>query len=1068
MKFKLILCLFFFTTFAFSQKEANIWYFGNHAGLDFNSGSPVALTNGQIDTQEGCAVLSNSAGQLLFYTDGITAYNRLHQVMLNGNDLAGHSSSAQSATIVPKPGSSTLFYVFTTDNEHDPNGFRYSVIDLSLDGGYGAITADKNILVYTPTIENIAITKHANGTDFWVITHAWDNNSFNTYLLTASGLSTVPVTTNIGNPVTGVGFTAAGITKISPSGAKLAFSSVSDFVQLFDFNNNTGVISNEQTLISEYGELYGLEFSPSEKVLYVTNAFGKIYQYDLTASDIPSSKQIIYSGSLNTAALQIGPDGKIYVAIYNQFKLGVINTPDIVGLGCDFQIDGVDLGGKNSRGGLPSFNQSFFFAPSILSENVCVGDNMSFELNTNQNITSATWNFGDGNTSNNINTTHTYTTAGTYTVSVTATSSLGTGINTKDIIIYPLPVINSPTVTLKQCDDDLDGFSSFNLDESIPLLVSNPTDLSFSYYETAVDAQNNTNAIANISNYINQVVSSDAIFVRVENNNQCFITAQVNLIVSTTLIPSTFQKIFTQCDDTASGSNTDGVATFNFSSVTSQIQALYPSGQLLDITYYKNLADALAENNAITNIANYSNVGYPNTQDIYVRVDSQLNNECLGLGHHITLKVERIPIVQPIIINHCDDNQDGIFAFDTTTLQNTLLNGLTNVSVSYTDQNNNPLSSPLPNPFATTSQIINVKVGNNTTAACFYNSTIEFVVDDLPEVFTIPTNLTSVCDDETNPALQNGMLPFATTSFESALVGSQTGMVVRYYNENNNPLPSPLPDPFVSSTQNIRVEVSNPNNLNCIATGTIPLIVNAIPQINLTGNELVCSDNPNFTKVINAGLTDVSTINDYTYTWYLNNVLIASANQYSLSINTEGVYTVDVQNAQGCISTRTITVTTSNIAMIDNIEISDLQDENSIVILVSGLGDYEYSLDNGLYQDSNSFSDLDAGIYTVHIKDKNGCGVATKTISVLGIPKYFTPNGDGYNDYWNIKGISQRSGSKTMISIFDRYGKLLKEFTPIQGWDGTYNGIELPSTDYWYSIQLEDGRNVKGHFALKR
>ena len=117
MKKIILLPLLFCASFAFSQKEANIWYFGDHAGLDFNSGVPVALTDSQMFTHEGCAVLSNSAGQLLFYTDGKTIWNKNHQVMMNGTGLMGDFSSTQSAIIVPKPSSSTLFYVFTTDFE---------------------------------------------------------------------------------------------------------------------------------------------------------------------------------------------------------------------------------------------------------------------------------------------------------------------------------------------------------------------------------------------------------------------------------------------------------------------------------------------------------------------------------------------------------------------------------------------------------------------------------------------------------------------------------------------------------------------------------------------------------------------------------------------------------------------------------------------------------------------------------------------------------------------------------------------------------------------------------------
>ena len=149
--------------------------------------------------------------------------------------------------------------------------------------------------------------------------------------------------------------------------------------------------------------------------------------------------------------------------------------------------------------------------------------------------------------------------------------------------------------------------------------------------------------------------------------------------------------------------------------------------------------------------------------------------------------------------------------------------------------------------------------------------------------------------------------------------------------------------------------------------------------------------------------------------------------------------------------------------------ITDLSDNNSILVNVSGSGDYEYSIDGEDYQISNVFYNVASGIYTVYIKDNNGCGIAEEAISLLGIPNYFTPNNDGYNDYWNIKGVSTSYNAKTTIHIFDRYGKLIKQISPLsKGWDGTYNGKNAPSSDYWYIIHLEDGRTFKGHFSLKR
>ncbi|MNY29794.1 hypothetical protein D3C86_1638570 [compost metagenome] len=123
----------------------------------------------------------------------------------------------------------------------------------------------------------------------------------------------------------------------------------------------------------------------------------------------------------------------------------------------------------------------------------------------------------------------------------------------------------------------------------------------------------------------------------------------------------------------------------------------------------------------------------------------------------------------------------------------------------------------------------------------------------------------------------------------------------------------------------------------------------------------------------------------------------------------------------------------------------------------------------GVYQEDSIFNNVSAGIHTVFIKDLNGCGIVPKEVAVLGIPNYFTPNQDGYNDTWNIKGVNASFNTNTIIYIFDRYSKLVKQINPNgEGWDGTYIGKSMPADDYWYSVQLEDGRLMKGHFSLKR
>lgn len=1275
MKSRFLLFFYFFTQAVLSQGETNIWYFGDRAGLNFNSGTPLPLTDGQLVTLEGCATISNSFGKLLFYTDGKTIYNRNHQLMNNGSGLMGDLSTSQSATIVPMPGSTSLYYVFTLDAGAGAAGFRYSVVDINLDGGLGAVTTEKNVLIYTPSCEKIAIVKHANNTDFWIITHGFDSNIFYSHLLTASGLNLTPVTSSSGTIVSrdSKGYNSMGYMKVSPNGTKLALCHQFLYTaELFDFNNLSGTVSNPNILISNAGQLYGLEFSPNSEVLYVASQITKnLYQFDLKAANVAASMQLIKTLPNFLGALQLGPDGKIYIATYEQNKLSVITAPNILGSGCDLQINSIDLAGKICKLGLPAFNQSFFFKSDIQVTDTCEGDSSQFILNSAQTVTSSIWDFGDGNTSNAFSPVHTYATSGTYTVTVTGLGSSGSTTVSKQVIISKVPtasipgdllicdnnndglftfdltvqntsmlngqapglytikffanavdfsnnlVITTPTsytntiaykqetiiaeisnnanpacktttsftidvfdsplpnlpskisslticdstsigtdtdgkvifdltqranlvlngqlgnqfslsyykdaalkqnivlpvtyqntnsidtiyvkmanienpacyattsfvievfalpvinavVDLKQCDEDIDGFSMFNLEEAISKITYKMFTETVSFYKTIADAQNNANIITNVTTYTNQMISNDVVYVRVTNENSCFKIAKLNLIVSTTKIPLNFSKTITQCDDNVSGTNSDGIASFDFSSLNNQIQNIFPVGQLLDITYYKNLNDALAEKNVIKDISNYRNIGYPNTQKIYIRVDSKINNDCLGLGSHLTLNVEKMPIAASLIETQCDDDQDGIYSFDTSTVQSRLLNGLTDVTVTYYDENNLELSSPLPNPFKTSSQTLKAKVTNNTSTACSFDTTIDFVVSDLPEAFAIKDDLTTICDDEVEPSLQNGKYAFDTSTFQSTILGEQIGMVVKYYDQNNKVLPSPLPNPFITASQNIRVEVTNPFNARCSANTMISFVINPLPVIRLIGDELVCSNLNTFTKIIDAGLHDPSLTGNYRYVWSYNGEVISGETNYSLTVNRAGLYTIDVFNNYGCSSRRKITVSASDIAKIIDVNTVDLSTINSISISVTGFGDYVFAIDDefGTYQKENFFNNVSAGIHTIFVKDLNGCGIVLKEVSVLGIPNYFTPNGDGFNDHWNIKGVNSSFNAKTMIHVFDRYGKMIHQISPLdQGWDGMSNGQQMPASDYWYSIQLEDGRIMKGHFTLKR
>lgn len=322
----------------FAQGEANIWYFGSNAGLDFNGGPPIALTNGSLSTGEGCASISNSVGSLLFYTDGITVWNRNHFAMPNGTGLLGDPSATQSGIIVPKPGSQNIYYVFTVAATGFSDGLRYSEVDMNLDGGLGDVTEVKNIALATPVTEKITAVKKANGIDFWVIAHDFSTTAFLVYSITSAGVNNTPVISNAGSVDNLYGI---GYLKASTDGSRLV--QAIDYINIVDvlnFNNLSGVVTSDFSFsppINGLGGAYGVEFSPDRQRLYVgVEGSSNIYQYNLnlgTPSAIIDSETIIgtCSSCLTIGALQIAPDGKIYIAKLIDQSLACIVNPDALG-----------------------------------------------------------------------------------------------------------------------------------------------------------------------------------------------------------------------------------------------------------------------------------------------------------------------------------------------------------------------------------------------------------------------------------------------------------------------------------------------------------------------------------------------------------------------------------------------------------------------------------------------------------------------------------------------------------------------------------------------------------------
>jgi len=370
------------------SNRAKVWYFGNYIGLDFNTEPPTLLLDGQIGNNETdsepTASMCDLDGNLLFYTDGVTVWNREHEVMPGGSDLWS-SATATQTLIVPLPENPDIYYVFTTSpGSYDVSfpiehrGFRYSLVDLSKDNGLGVVV-EKNMLLSESTTEKVTATVHANGRDYWVVMHEFNNNIFKAFLVSPQGIDPEPVISKTGGVHSG-GFdandegNAVGQMKFSADGSRLALAIFAHkTVEVFSFDALRGRLAFESRFadFSEPDRIYGVEFSPSGRFLYATDAGCSIYQFDLADGKLDGFDYKIVSNLEplcdRPSQLQLGPDNKIYVAKYGISFIGIINNPEVLGEDVDFESHGIEIpsdGLRYCKNGLPNFITSFFYEPA--------------------------------------------------------------------------------------------------------------------------------------------------------------------------------------------------------------------------------------------------------------------------------------------------------------------------------------------------------------------------------------------------------------------------------------------------------------------------------------------------------------------------------------------------------------------------------------------------------------------------------------------------------------------------------------------------------------------------------
>ncbi|MFN4147248.1 MAG: PKD domain-containing protein [Runella sp.] len=451
------------------QQEGAKWFFGDNAGLDFAGGNPRPIINGQLQTPEGTSSIANSKGQLLFYTDGVRVFDRNGAPMpvKDGVLLGGSPNSTQSALIVPKPicrGCEYLYYIFTTSDINGTRQLSYSLVDMRRNNGNGEVV-EANIVLNGNTTERIASVRNERDSTYWIVTHDFNSNVFRVFHATKTGLresGVFPTGAVHSTPASGEGYMkfstpdSSGIRRL----AVVIPGPPQNKVQIFNFNDSSGVVSDPLTI--DLGpappKAYGVEFSPDGTKMYVTlqgdgsSTLSRLWQFDVSLRDsarIADSKILIDSSATQQyGALQIAPDGRIYMAIKNSQHLGVIFEPDEDSQEeVRFVREGIFLAGRLSQLGLPNFVQNFTepsSGPGFEYADTCSNQPTNFQASPlcDPIRDTYTWNFGDGSppvTGQNQQVQHTFRNPGTYTVSLRMTNRCKDTTITQRITIIATP-----------------------------------------------------------------------------------------------------------------------------------------------------------------------------------------------------------------------------------------------------------------------------------------------------------------------------------------------------------------------------------------------------------------------------------------------------------------------------------------------------------------------------------------------------------------------------------------------------------------------------------------------------
>ena len=652
-----------------------------------------------------------------------------------------------------------------------------------------------------------------------------------------------------------------------------------------------------------------------------------------------------------------------------------------------------------------------------------------------------------------------------------------------NLIVALPPVIVQPA-PLEECDDEVaDETTEFDLTIKNDEITAGNLQWEVIYYETEQDALSGLNAIENPEAYTNTSVAGNAanpqtLHVAVVNESGCIAYTTLTIRVLPNPTPSTDPENIELCDYNNPG---DQIEIFDITLNEAYIINGEPG---VSASYYESLVNAETQTDPIINPNTYTNIEL-GEQTIYVRV----TNDTTGCFTIVNFDIIVNPLPDISSVNDiiaCEVNTDGFYDFDLQVMTSELLGTQNpdNFTVTYyeTQEDANNLENALISPYTnlTNPQQLFVNITNDLTSCNIAGVGFNIEVQEgaTANGDGVPVELT-ICDDPLG--INDGFDEFNLSDLDEQVLDGQdpANFTVTYYAtlEDAEAFVNALPINFenTSNPQVIYARVDNDttDDSQCYDIIEATLLVNLLPEFTLPENYLACV-NVNGTELIEETVMEINLpASQYSFQWIdPNGVIVANTATHTPTMG--GIYTAVATNIiTGCSREVTTEVIPSSPAIVEALVTTlAFADQHVIEANAVGSGNYEYSLDDGPWQLNGTFTDVSPGEHTVTVRDLNGCGIGTKSVLVIDYPRFFTPNGDGYNDTWQIIGIETRPMST--IYIFDRYGKLLKQLSPLgQGWDGTFNGKPLPATDYWFSVEYEEpGTNIiktfRAHFSLKR